>query len=188
MCLKCAFRFAPSSSTSSNFGGITIGSVYYVLAIPSSTTFSISTTLGGSQMTLTAGMYTDFVFFCAECVSGSGSMSLRLGQVAITSCTTSAFSAAVTQLDSSTFFKARCTWFSSHKTPQLTPSSFHSDWSCHSILRCNWQRFRRHHRRHHILYQRHIRNSHKHINHFQWCSSCAHSLQQCRQYARPILS
>lgn len=64
MCLKCSIRFAPSSSQSSSFGGITIGTVYYVQSIPSSTTFSISATRGGSLRALTAGTNGDFGYRC----------------------------------------------------------------------------------------------------------------------------
>ena len=60
MCVNCAIRFAPSTSSSSNFGGITIGTTYFVQAIPSSTTFSISVSRGGSQLTLTVGKDADF--------------------------------------------------------------------------------------------------------------------------------
>ena len=56
MCLKCAIRFVSSSSTSLNFGGITLGAVYYVHAILSATTFSISNARGGTQRSLTPGM------------------------------------------------------------------------------------------------------------------------------------
>ena len=59
-CLKCSVRFAPSSSGSSIFGGISFGSTYYVQSIPSSSTFSISNTRGGAQRALTAGTRTDF--------------------------------------------------------------------------------------------------------------------------------
>jgi hypothetical protein len=60
MCINCAIRFAPSTLSSSIFGGISFGTTYFVLAIPSSTTFSISVSRGGAQLTLAVGRDANF--------------------------------------------------------------------------------------------------------------------------------
>ena len=97
---------------------------------------------------------------------GTGSMSVRLREVAIISCSTSAFQANVSQLDTVAFFKARCALSLFHKAPINCDFLLDSDWSRHSIRCSSWKRcFWRLNFRCYLLHKLHRWHDHLCIDH-----------------------
>ena len=97
---------------------------------------------------------------------GNGNMSVRLREVVISNCSTSAFQATVAQLDTFAFFKARCALSSFHQAAINCDFLLDSDWSRYSIRCSIWKRcFWRHNFRCYLLHKLHRWHDHLCIDH-----------------------